>query len=211
MGASSGDAIARALPDAIAVDYSCVGGPDWYAGVGARVATQADAAPWIAVLHSGAGGFAPAIAAASERLAGFIFVDAVLPFPGRTWLETAPALAQRLPGLTTDGLLAPWNQWFDPDPPGRLLPDPTVREAFVRALPRVPFAFVEAVCPDQRQWEQLPAAYLQLSSAYEPEAIEAKRRGWPVRRTPLHHLAMVSDPDKVAALLINLLMSPPFA
>ena len=211
MGASSGDAIARALPDAVAVDYGGVGGPRWYAGVGARVATQADAAPWIAVLHSGAGGFAPAIAAASERLAGFVFVDAVLPYPGRTWLETAPALAERLPRLVTDGLLAPWNQWFDPDPTARLLPDPTVRQAFVRDLPRVPFAFVEAACPGQRQWERLPAVYVRLSSAYEAEASEAERRGWPVRRAPLHHLAMVSDPDKVAALLIDLPMSPPFA
>ena len=211
MGASSGDAIARVLPDAIAVDYGGVSGPDWYAGVGARVAAQADAALWIAVLHSGAGGFAPAIAAASDRLAGFIFVDAVLPYPGRTWLKTAPGLAGRLRGLASDGLLAPWNQWFDADPAARLLPDPTVRQAVVRDLPRVPFAFTEAVCPDQREWERLPAAYLQLSEAYAPEAIEAERRGWPVRRAPLHHLAMVSDPDKVAALLIDLPMSPPFA
>ena len=199
----------RALPGAIAVDYGGVAGPDWYQGVDARLAAQVDSEPWIAVLHSGAGGFAPALAAASTRLAGLIFVDAVLPYPGRRWRQTAPALAERLAALATDGLLPPWNRWFDPDPTLRLLPNAAIRDAFVRDLPRVPCAFLDAVCPDQRQWQPLPAAYLQLSKGYEIEANEAARRGWPVRRSSLHHLAMVSDPDKVAALLIDL--SPPNA
>lgn len=201
--------MARAAPGAIAVDYGGVAGPDWYERVGARVAAQVDSEPWIAVLHSGAGGFAPALAAASARLTGLIFVDAVLPYPGRGWRETAPALAERLAALTTAGLLPPWNQWFDPDPTLRLLPDAAIRDVFVGDLPCVPCAFLDAVCPDQRQWAQLPATYLQLSAGYEAEANEAARRGWPVRRASLHHLAMVSDPDKVAALLIDL--SPPNA
>ena len=36
------------------------------------------------------------------------------------------------------------------------------------------------------------------------KAAEAGRRGWTVRRAKLHHLAMASDPDKVAALLADL-------
>jgi pimeloyl-ACP methyl ester carboxylesterase len=201
--------MARALPGAIAVDYGEVTGPDWYADAAARIAAPVDSEPWIAVLHSGAGGFAPALAAASDRLAGLIFVDAVLPYPGRSWRETAPALAERVAALATEGLLPRWNRWFDPDPTPRLLPDAAIRDAFVADLPRVPCAFLDAICPDQRRWEQLPAAYLQLSAGYQAEADEAARRGWPVRRAALHHLAMVSDPDKVAALLTDL--SPPNA
>jgi pimeloyl-ACP methyl ester carboxylesterase len=201
--------MARALPGAIAVDYGEVTGPDWYADAAARIAAPVDSEPWIAVLHSGAGGFAPALAAASDRLAGLIFVDAVLPYPGRSWRETAPALAERVAALATEGLLPRWNRWFDPDPTPRLLPDAAIRDAFVADLPRVPCAFLDAICPDQRRWEQLPVAYLQLSAGYQAEADEAARRGWPVRRAALHHLAMVSDPDKVAALLIDL--SPPNA
>jgi len=204
--------MAASLPGAVAVDYGGLCGPDWHDGVGLRIAAQVDDAPWIAVLHSGAGGFAPSIAAASQRLAGLFFVDAVLPATGRSWLQTAPAaLSARLARLATDGLLAPWNRWFEPDPTLRLLPDPASREAFVRDLPRVPFAFLEAVCPDHRQWARLPAAYLRLSEAYEAEATQAELRGWPVRRTRLHHLAMASDPDKVAAFLKDLPMSPPTA
>jgi hypothetical protein len=201
--------MARAVPGAIAVDYGGVTGPDWYAGAAARIAAQVDSEPWIAVLHSGAGGFAPALAEASARLVGLIFVDAVLPYPGRSWRQTAPALAERLAALTTDGLLPRWNRWFDPDPTPRLLPDAAIRDAFVGDLPRVPCAFLGAVCPDRGQWEQLPAAYVQLSAGYEAEANEAAQRRWPVRRASLHHLAMISDPDKVAALLIEL--SPPSA
>jgi hypothetical protein len=170
-----------------------------------------DAEPWIAVLHSGAGGFAPALAAASARLEGLIFLDAVLPYPGRSWRDTAPALAERLAEQAVDGLLPPWNHWFDPDPTPRLLPDVAMRADFVAKLPRAPLGFLEAICPDQRQWERLPTAYLQLSRGYEAEAAEAGRRGWPVSRAALHHLAMVSDPAKVAALLIDLPMSSPNA
>jgi hypothetical protein len=202
--------MAAAMPDAVAIDYGGVSGPDWYDGVGARIARQVDAAPWIAVLHSGAGGFAPSIAAASVNLAGLVFADALLPYPGRSWLQTAPpALAERMAALTTDGLLPTWNHWFDPDPTPRLLPDEAMRTAFLNELPTAPFAFLEAVCPDHRQWERLPAAYLRLSEAYEPEAAQAELRGWPVRRARLHHLAMLSDPAKVAALLTDLPMSPP--
>jgi len=204
--------MAASLPGAVAVDYGGVRGPDWHDGVGRRIAAQMDDAPWIAVLHSGAGGFAPSIAAASRRLAGLIFIDAVLPTPGRSWIETAPpALADRLRGLTTDGLLAPWNRWFESDPTPRLLPDAAMRDAFVRDLRRVPFAFLEAACPDHQQWARLPTAYLRLSEAYEAEAVQAELQGWPVRRTRLHHLAMVSDPDKVAALLRDLPMISPAA
>jgi hypothetical protein len=205
VGAASGEALAAALPHAVAVDYGGVSGPDWYEGAAGRIVAQIDGARWIAVLHSGAGGIAPALAAAAQRLVGLIFMDAVLPYPGRCWLQTAPpALAARLAKLTTEGVLAPWNQWFESDPTPRLLPDPQIRAAFVRDLPLVPFAFLEAIGPEQRQWERAPAAYLRLSEAYEAEAGEAERRGWPVRRARLHHLAMLSDPDKVAVHLNEL-------
>ena len=82
--------MARALCDGVAVDYGRLSPPDWYEGVARSVAARCDGRPWIAVLHSGGGSLAPAIAAASADLAGFIFVDAVLPHPGKSWIETVP-------------------------------------------------------------------------------------------------------------------------
>jgi hypothetical protein len=197
--------VAERLEDAVAVDYSGVSGPDWYRGVGVRIAAQAGGGRWVAVLHSGAGGFAPVIAAAAS---GLVFVDATLPFPGRSWIDDAPAdLVSRLRGLQIGGRLVPWNQWFDPDPTRRLIPDPAVHAAFAGELPRVPYAFLEAVCPADGAWERLPAAYGQLSRAYDAEAAQAEARGWTVRRERLDHLAMLSRPDKVAALLTELCAS----
>ena len=205
VGANSWGTTAAALPDAMVVDYGGVSGPDWYEGVAARIVAQADGRPWIAVMHSGAGGFAPAIAAGASDLVGLIFLDAVLPYPGRSCLQNAPMeLADQLRRLTTDGRLAPWNQWFGADPTPRLIPDPEARAAFVRDLPSVPFAFLEAVSPASAAWERLPAAYVQLSKGYDAAALAAEARGWTVRRARLHHLAMASDPEQVAILLKDL-------
>jgi hypothetical protein len=208
VGAVSWQRMAEVLPDAIVADYGGVSAPDWYEGVARRVAAQSDGRPWIAVLHSGAGGFAPVLKSASTDLAGFIYVDAVLPYPGRSCLSTAPtARVDQLRSLTTDGLLAPWNKWFRPGLLPRLVPNVEARKTFIQNLPRVPFAFLEAVSPAQFEWEQMPAAYLQLSEVYDDTAMKAERRGWTVRRARLHHLAIVSDPEAVADLLRPLSLS----
>jgi hypothetical protein len=204
VGPSAWRATAARLPDALAVDYGGVAGPDWYGGVAERVAAQAGEAPWVAVLHSGAGGFAPSLAAASASLAGFIFVDAFLPQPGKSVIASAPPeFAERLRAVTTDGRLAPWNRWFDVDPTERMIPDPAARAAFVADLPRTPFAFLEAVAPEDDAWTRLPSAYIQLSRTYAGAAARAAARGWTVRRERSHHLAMASDPAWVADLILE--------
>ncbi|MBI1197203.1 MAG: alpha/beta hydrolase [Phenylobacterium sp.] len=205
VGGSSWAPTAAVLPDALVAGYGGVCGPAWYEGVADRVCAQADGRPWIAVLHSGAGGFAPALAAASADLAGFIFADAVLPYPGRSNLATAPeAFADELRRLTTDGLLAPWDQWFAGGFLEHLIPDAATRAAFVADIPRVPFAFLEAVAPDDGTWAERPCAYLQLSRTYAGTADRAEAMGWPVRRERMHHLAMTTAPREVAALLLEL-------
>lgn len=204
VGAVSWQALAGVLPDAVVADYGGVSGPDWYQGVARRISAFAESRSWIAVLHSGAGGFAPALAAASPDLTGFIHVDAVLPYPGQSCLATAPAAQiDHLKALTTEGRLAAWNTWFEADPTLRWIPDPKAREAFIDDLPRTPFAFLEAVSPVS-DWAGLPAAYVQLSKGYEATAAKAEQRGWTVRRVRAHHLAMISDPAMVAALLTEL-------
>lgn len=206
VGAVAWRATADLLSDAVAADYGgATGGPDPYGRVARAVAAQAGPGPWIAVLHSGAGGFAPALAQAAPGLAGFIFIDAILPHPGRSNLETAPAeLAERLARLTTDGALAPWNLWFEADPLPRLIPDPAARAAFAEGLPRTPFAFLQVTSPASDAWEHLPSAYLQLSRNYDAAALSAQERGWTVAAVRRHHLAMASHPAEVAPLLADL-------
>jgi hypothetical protein len=45
---------------------------------------------------------------------------------------------------------------------------------------------------------------LQLSGAYDGESQAAARSGWPLVRLPLHHLAMLTDREAVAAALESL-------
>jgi hypothetical protein len=198
----------RLGPDkAVAVNYAGVAGPNWYGGAGERVAASLSPAnDVIIVAHSGAGGLVPSIAdRLGECIAGIVFVDSAMPYPGRCWFDTASAgLAAHVRGLASDGVLPPWDTWFDPGVVANLLPEPVALAAFRAELPRVPLAYLEALAPDLVAWERLPTSYLQLSESYGAEASAAKNRGWTVRREPLHHLAMLSHPDRVAAAVADL-------
>jgi pimeloyl-ACP methyl ester carboxylesterase len=192
---------------ASAVDYGGVSGPDWYGGAAARIAAALDDEDRIVLaVHSGAGGFAPALAATlGPRVTGFLFVDAVLPYPGRCWFDTAPpALAKRVREIAEDGVLPPWDTWFGLGAFDALIEDPAQRAAFSAELPRVPLAFLEAVAPDNDAWRARPRAYLQLSDGYAAEADAAAALGWIVRREALDHLAMLTQPDRVAPMLIDI-------
>ena len=146
------------------------------------------------------------MAEAAPGLTGLVFVDAVLPYPGRTCLENAPDwLADAMRRLNgPDGRLAPWNRWFPDDPLPHLIPDAAARAACEADLPRTPFAFLEALSKPSSAWERLPSGYLQLSKGYEATAAMALARGWPVERLRLHHLAMATHAQEVAAAVQQL-------
>lgn len=193
---------------ASALDYGGVVGPRWYETAAERIAAALHRLlePAVLVLHSGAGALAPAIvAAARPKPVAIVFVDALLPHPGKSWLEIAPPLlARRLRDMAIDGVAPPWNEWFAQDPCVLLIGDNAVRRDFVDELPSVPMAYLQARAPSPLGWHGIPTAYLQLSDAYEPQAREAARRGWRVGRGRLHHLALVTDPVTVAGLLEEL-------
>lgn len=160
--------------------------------------------PRLLVAHSGAGALAPTLGRKlSEPPAGLIFADAILPHPGRSWLAAAPAeLRDQLRAGARAGELPAWDQWWPPGALERLVPDAAVREALTGELDPLPLAYFEAAAPEGDVTS--PAAYLQLSGAYDDEAVLAGRYGWPVVRLPLHHLAMLTDPAPVAAALESL-------
>jgi hypothetical protein len=180
--------------------------PPYYSGLASRIAAGLDGGPWVLVGHSGAGGLLPAIAEALPGGAGMmIFVDAVLPHPGKAWLDTAPpALSAMLRARARGGLAPAWPDWFPAGVLGRLLPDAEVRAAFEAEARTVPLAYLEERAPVTANG---PASrgYLQLSPGYEAEADAAAAAGWTVAREALHHLAMIAEPDKVAAALHRLI------
>ncbi|HEY5106577.1 MAG TPA: hypothetical protein VII73_07375 [Caulobacteraceae bacterium] len=199
--------------EALAIDWGPPVDGEWYGEAAARIAAGLDSlhGPSVLVVHSGAGGLVPSIVeAAPGMVAEILFVDAIVPHPGRSWLETAPvALARKLCELAGEGLLPPWNQWFAVDPAAAMIADPVTRAAFAAELPRVSLTVLEMPAPRSRQWETISSAYLQLSQAYDAEANEAGRRGWRAQREPMHHLSMITEPDRVAAILVAMARAGP--
>lgn len=207
VGPSTWRAVAGRMREAKATHYGPLAAPRWYEAAAERIVEQMDDEPWIAVLHSSAGSFAPSLAASAKQLRELVFVDAVLPHPGSSISDiTPPDQLMRLTGMTSpSGLLPKWNTWFPPGVLQSWVPDGAARAAVLSDIPQVPFGFLEVRAPNEsRSWEELPATFVKLSEGYERNAARAEERGWVVKRLETNHLGMVSHADAVAAVLEGL-------
>lgn len=171
------------------------------------IARSAETRPAILIGHSGAGPLLAAAGALTGQPRGYVFVDAGLPIPGRSWMDTVPPeLAAQVKEMAdAEGWLPPWSQWWGDEILAELLPDPQMRQTFAAGCPRLPLAMFREVHPAAPRWPDAPGAYLQLSEAYEDEAAKARKLGWPVTLQPSHHLAPLTEPGRVAARLCELL------
>lgn len=153
--------------------------------------------------HSAAGALLPAIAeAVGDRTRGAVFVDAMLPQPGRSWFDTAPpGLEAQLRGLADHGLLPPWHEWFPPGVLEELVPDPSRRRHLIAEIPRLPLAYFDEPAPPARFAESVACAFLRLGAPFDPAADKAARLGWWVARRDWDHLRMLTAPRKVADLI----------
>jgi len=177
----------------------------FYAGLTDGLAARLGSAePLLLVAHSGAGALAPALAERlTGRVAGVIFVDAILPHPRHSWFDTAPAeMRERLRRGAVMGELPAWDAWWPPAALERLVPEDGLREGLLAELEPLPLAYFEEPAP--AAGFAGPTAYLQLSGAYDAEGKIAGRYGWPLVRLPLHHLAMLTHPEPIAAALESL-------
>ena len=202
------DGYAVSVPD---LTGTVTAGPPYHVRQAQVIAGSAAGQPAILIGHSGAG---PLLATAGAMLGdvvrGYVFVDAGLPTPGRSWMETVPPdLATQL-RETADpqGWLPPWSQWWDEEELAMLLPDPAVRQHFASGCPRLPLAMFEELHPPAPGWPNASGGYLQLSAAYEGEAARARKLGWPVRQLESHHLALLAEPGLVAREVRKLIGQP---
>jgi hypothetical protein len=177
-------------------------GPPFYPKLAAAAARPVnDGGSVVLIGHSAAGALLPAIADVVPGPVRAVFVDAMLPHPGLSWFDTAPApLREQLLGMADGGLLPPWHEWFPAGVIEELLPDPSRRREFCAEIPRLPVAYFEEPAPETRRlgrrW-----AFLRFSEAYDSTADEAERLGWWVARRDWDHLRMLTAPDGVADLL----------
>jgi hypothetical protein len=159
----------------------------------------------VLVGHSGAGALLAAVGNVLDHARGYVFVDAGLPAPNMSWLQTAPAdLAAQLRDMAQDGWLPPWSEWWGPEELAELLPDAKLRARFVAQCPRLPLAMFEEVLPPAPNWPRRPSAYLRLSDAYQVQADQARTLGWPVIELAAGHLAMLTAPELVMDSLLYL-------
>ena len=84
------------------------------------------------------------------------------------------------------------------------LPMTALREAILTELAPTPLAWLEEAAPDIDLPSDVGWGFLRLSKAYEREAGEARRLGWPTLRRDLHHLAMTTHPEEVTAGMLAL-------
>ena len=193
-----GDGYTVTLPDMADV---VAAGPPYHLRQAQLIADCAAGQPAILIGHSRAG---PLLATAGtmlgEGVRGYVFVDARLPAPGMSWMETVqPRLAARLRDMADpQGWLPPWPQWWSEEELAALIPDPVVRRHFAAGCLRLPMAMLGEVHPPAPGWPNAPGGYLQLSEAYEDDATRARELGWPVRQQLSHHLALLTEPDQVA-------------
>ena len=171
-------------------------------GVAVDGGDNVDLAPPVVVVgHSGAGPHLPRIAARLDGVRGMVLVDALLPHPGRSWAQTVPdEFAARLRAQAVDGRLPRWPQWWGEERMRALLPDDTLRDAFVRSCPGVPVDVIDEV---MAELPEPPAVFVQLSDAYAPETTAARDRGWPVLVLDAHHLALLTGPGLIADTLVR--------
>lgn len=184
------------------------GGPPYAPALVQVFADQLKAVPAadrvVLVVHSGAGPFAPQLAAAVPADPGqvaVVFADAGLPAVSGPTPVVDDAFLPYLRRLARDGVVPPWPQWFPGADPAELYPSPAAEAAVLEDARPLPFSFFT---------EQLAAVadpavaqYLLFSEGYRTEAERASQRGWLVSELPGTHLHMLAEPTVVAAALLS--------
>jgi hypothetical protein len=162
--------------------------------------------PVILVAHSNAGLFVPLIAKELGRpVACSIFADASIPPSAGSAPIAEEAFLPFLRDLAdADGRLPQWTSWWSDEDVTPMLPDPLTRQVITAEQPRLPLEYYLEEIPVPDDWDREPCAYLLFSEAYEGQAAEAVRRGWPVRTTRGEHLHQVVDPAAVTRSLLEL-------
>jgi hypothetical protein len=209
-GALSAHGVACVVPDVVDDDR-----PPFATRYVAAVAQALTAAeptpPTLLVAHSGAGPLLPQIGFARRAVhrapAGYVFLDAALPRPGRPASrldlldEEDPDVAAEVGEALAGGGSFP--AWTAADLAADL-PDPAARAAALAALRPRGLDFFREPLPYPGDWPDAPVGYLRTSAAYDRLARSAAQRGWPVVRRGSGHFAALADPAGTAAALLEL-------
>jgi hypothetical protein len=205
----------RALGWTVTVPEVVDDDPPWcsrFVALTAQQLTAAGVGDDVVLVGQGlAGPLLPQIAfarqAAGKPVGGYVFIDAPLPRTLRTAsllevLEASdPVATADLVGQLADGGRYP--DWTDGDLAVHI-PDPGQRALLLAGVQPRPLEFFTERLPLTEDWPDAPCCYLQLTSAFAPEAKTAQLRGWPVRAPDAHPFWAMTDPEALAATLTEL-------
>jgi len=157
--------------------------------------------PVVLVGFSAAG---PRLPAAARRVHAdaLVFLDSRLPEDGATPTGGEPDFDALLDRLTdTDGVVAPWSQWWGDGLLAALIPDAALRQQFVAECPALPRSVFTAPVPAPEFAG--PCGYVALSEGYPLSVSVARSRGWPVIELDGHHLWPLVRSDAVAGAVLD--------
>ncbi len=177
--------------------------PPWHDLAGRFAARVHAATVDVVAGHSASGNLVPAVAASLGARA-LLFLESQVPPATGPVRPSSGQFAEFLAGLPQhDGRLPRWSDWWEGRIPA-LFPDRAAFERFEAELPELPIAWFddEAAVPP---WDHLPAAYIQMSAAYDEEFARAKAAGWPALRIEGSHLTPGTDPVAAADAIVRVL------
>ena len=85
-----------------------------------------------------------------------------------------------------------------------LIPDDTRRAQVDAELPEVPLASYEVAAEFPTDWPRRSSSFPLLSEAYRADADRARSPGWPLTERLGGYLDIVSAPEAVAPLIVDL-------
>lgn len=172
------------------------------AWIDALDAAASRATPPVLLIGFSAAG--PRIPAAARRVGveALVFLDARLPADGVAPTDGEPNLDALLDGLTdSDGMVAPWSQWWGDELLTELIPDAVLRERFSAECPSLPRSWFSTPVPAPEFAG--PSGYVALSDSYPSSVVAARSRSWPLVALDGHHLWPLVRSDAVAAALLD--------
>lgn len=161
--------------------------------------------PMILVAHSGAGPLLPAMRQSIPNpIHAYVFVDGGIPRNNATRLELmnledAQWAQDFQTHLEGGGRFPTWSS----DELAAIIPDQQTREQLVAELRPRGLDFFSEPMPVFDGWPDAPCAYIQLSNAYDWDAVQAQEWGWPTFKIDAGHFHMLVEPVEVTNLILT--------
>ena len=138
-----------------------------------------------------------------RRVAGIVYVDAFVPEPGQSAFDVLPSLRDAFAGL-----LLPERPWLVAPFPLEALgvDDPQLREwAEPQLTPMLWKAVDEKLPTDAGDLRHLPTVFVHCARGkfFDDSAVELRSRGIPVLTLDEGHMAHLTSPGRLAAMLIR--------